>query len=207
MQDNWAGTLYSTGAWTANSSTCNSGSTGWVLFTAVAQSSSADMNWTNPSNVLIDDSTYAYADLESGVVDNSEYLNLTNIDFDTSTIPVGADSYTVQVRIKKYRGTGGSDEINDLTVQFIDETGTRIGDNKADTITDWPTTASTFDYTITGHVFDGTEFDADTGLAFRATGIEGASISQARFVTGWMKIDWTCPSTIETASGFFGLED
>jgi len=207
MQDNWNGALYSAGAWTALDSGCTSGSTGWVLFTAVSQSTSADMNWTDAANSIIDDSTYAWADLESGVVENTEYLNLTDIDFDTTTIPVGADSYTVQVRVKKYRGTGGGDEINDLTVQFIDETGTRIGDNMADTATDWPTTASTFDYTITGHVFDGTEFDADSGLAFRATGNNGASISQARFVTGWMKVDWQCGDDAAKSRGFFALTE
>ena len=137
---------------------------------------------------------------------DSETLKLTNPDYGT-TIPTGAASYTVQFRIKRVRGTGGSNEVNDLVIKLIDDTGALVGDNLAATTTDWPTTAATADYTVTGVTLDGTEFTSAAGLAISATAINAAGAVDARVLVGWIKVDWTCPSTIETASGFFGLED
>jgi hypothetical protein len=208
MQDNWAGTMYSVGAWTALDSGCTTGSTGWVLFqTATTTSASGTLvDWTNTSNAIVDDANYASATLDPVGNYESEYLNLTNIDYGT-TVPTSADSYTVTVRIKRARATGGGDDISDLTVQFIDETGTRIGDNVADTLTNWPTTAASVDYTITGHTFDGSEFDADSGLAIRATGIDSATDCDARVLVAWIKIDWNCGDDAAKARGFFALTE
>jgi len=208
MQDNWAGTMYSAGAWTPASSTCNSGSTGWVLFGTVSQSTSAGADWATLTNALDDDADAATVSLDDGGVYESEYLNFTNITYGTQP-PVGADSYTISARIKRSGQTNTGKEINDLTVQFIDETGTRVGSNAAATSTQWPSIAANAvpDYVFTGFTPDGGDFDADSGIALRATGINTNGATTASVLTVWIKIDWTCPSTIETASGFFGLED
>lgn len=208
MQDNWAGTMYSAGAWTALDTGCTTGSTGWVLFQTAATTSASGtlVDWTNTSNAIVDDANYATATLDPVGNYESEYLNLTNINYGT-TVPTSADSYTVTVRIKRARATGGGDDISDLTVQFIDETGTRIGDNVADTLTNWPTTAASVDYTITGHTFDGSEFDADSGLAIRATGIDSATDCDARVLVAWIKIDWNCGDDAAKARGFFALTE
>jgi hypothetical protein len=106
----------------------------------------------------------------------------------------------VQFRIKRVRGTGGSNEVNDLVIKLIDDTGALVGDNLAATTTDWPVTAATADYTVTGVTLDGTEFTSAAGLAISATAINAAGAVDARVLVGWMKVDWTC-----TGSGPFPL--
>jgi len=202
MQDNWAGTLYSAGAWTALDS-CTDGSTGWVLFQTAATTSASGslVDWTSTSNALVDDSNYTQAALDGGGDTDSEVLKLTNPDYGT-TIPTGAASYTVQFRIKRVRGTGGSNEVNDLVIKLIDDTGALVGDNLAATTTDWPVTAATAvpDYTVTGVTLDGTEFTSAAGLAISATAFNAAGAVNARVLVGWIKVDWTC-----TGSGAFPL--
>jgi len=197
MQDNWAGTMYSAGAWTALDS-CTDGSTGWVLFQTAATTSASGslVDWTSTSNALVDDSNYTQAALDGGGDTDSEVLKLTNPDYGT-TIPTGAASYTVQFRIKRVRGTGGSNEVNDLVIKLIDDTGALVGDNLAATTTDWPVTAATAvpDYTVTGVTLDGTEFTSAAGLAISATAFNAAGAVNARVLVGWMKVDWTCPGS------------
>jgi len=208
MQDNWAGTMYSAGAWTALDS-CTDGSTGWVLFQTAATTSASGtlVDWTSTSNALVDDSNYTQAALDGGGDTDSETLKLTNPDYGT-TIPTGAASYTVQFRIKHVRGTGGSNEVNDLVIKLIDDTGTLVGDNLAATTTDWPTTAATADYTVTGVTLDGTEFTSAAGLAISATAINAAGAVDARVLVGWMKVDWTCgDDAAGKARGFFALTE
>ena len=207
MQDNWAGTLYSTGAWTALDS-CTDGSTGWVLFQTAATTSASGslVDWTSTSNALVDDSNYTQAALDGGGDTDSETLKLTNPAYGT-TIPTGAAAYTVQFRIKRVRGSGGSNEVNDLNVQFIDDTGALVGDNLAATTTDWPrSSATTADYTATGLTLDGTEFTSAAGLAISATAINSAGAVNARVLVAWIKIDWTCGGDAAAkARGFFAL--
>jgi hypothetical protein len=195
MQDNWAGALYSAGAWTALDS-CTDGSTGWVLFQTAATTSASGtlVDWTSTSNALVDDSSYTQAALDGGGDTDSETLKLTNPDYGT-TIPTGAASYTVQFRIKRVRGTGGSNEVNDLVIKLIDDTGALVGDNLAAITTDWPNTAATADYTVTGVTLDGTEFTSAAGLAISATAFNAAGAVDARVLVGWMKVDWTCPGS------------
>lgn len=209
MQDNWAGTLYSTGAWTALDS-CTDGSTGWVLFQTAATTSASGslVDWTSTSNALVDDSNYTQAALDGGGDTDSETLKLTNPAYGT-TIPTGAAAYTVQFRIKRVRGSGGSNEVNDLNVQFIDDTGALVGDNLAATTTDWPSlSATTADYTATGLTLDGTEFTSAAGLAISATAINAAGAVNARVLVAWIKIDWTCgDDAAAKARGFFALTE
>lgn len=204
---NWDGALYSAGAWTALDS-CTDGSTGWVLFQTAATTSASGslVDWTSTSNALVDDSNYTQAALDGGGDTDSETLKLTNPAYGT-TIPTGAAAYTVQFRIKRVRGSGGSNEVNDLNVQFIDDTGALVGDNLAATTTDWPSlSATTADYIATGLTLDGTEFTSAAGLAISATAINAAGAVNARVLVAWIKIDWTCGDDAAAKSrGFFAL--
>lgn len=209
MADNWAGTMYTAGAWTPLDS-CTDGSTGWVLFQTAATTSASGslVDWTSTSNALVDDSNYTQAALDGGGDTDSETLKLTNPAYGT-TIPTGAASYTVQFRIKRVRGSGGSNEVNDLNVQFIDDTGALVGDNLAATTTDWPSlSATTADYIATGLTLDGTEFTSAAGLAISATAINAAGAVNARVLVAWIKIDWTCGDDAAAKSrGFFALTE
>lgn len=179
------------------------GTTGLMLFQTGATTSASGtlVDWTNPTRPLTDSGDYASAALDNGGNYETEYLNLTNAVY-PSAVPVGAPSYTVTFYIKRARDTGGGHRIDDLTVQFIDATGTRVGSNLALTA-NWPnTTAATQSYTLAGYTPDGTEFTSVAGLAIRATAINAAGNSEARVEAAWMEISWT--GTNPVGSFFFG---
>jgi hypothetical protein len=204
MQDNWAGTMYTAGAWTANDSDVVAGSTGWVLFQTIGQSTSAAADWTNTADALVDDANTAECTLDDAGVFESEYLNFTNPAYGT-TIPTGAPSYTIEFRIKRMSDTASAREVQDLTVQFIDDTGTRVGDNEADTITDWPSALGTVDYIVSGLTPDGTEFTSAAGMALRATGVNTNGATLTEVATAWMRVSWTGTDAAYNTRGFFAL--
>ncbi len=205
QKQNWDGNLYSTGSWTPNS--VAPGTTGWVLFQTAATTSASGtlVDWTNVNNALVDDASYASASLDNGGNYETEYLNLTNPAYGL-TVPTGAPSYTVEFRIKRNRDSGGGHRIDDLTVQFIDDTSTRVGSNLALTA-NWPTTAATQDYTLAGYTPDGTEFTSAAGLAIRATAINAAGLSEADVLVAWIKVSWTGTDTLAGTRGFFALTE
>jgi len=206
MQDNWAGTMYSAGAWTALDTDIVAGSTGWVLFQTAGQSSTADVDWTDTSNALVDDSNYAYCTV-SDAPTVSEYLNLTNPAYGV-TIPTGAPSYTVEFRVKGYRGnSSGGDRLYDETIKFIDDTGTRVGDNLAQTSDDWTTAATTREYTLTGITPDGTEFTSAAGLSIRVSGADAIGTLDPRVVVAWIRVSWTGTDAAYNTRGFFALTE
>jgi len=202
MQDNWAGTMYSAGAWTALDS-CTDGSTGWVLLQTASQSSTADADWANITYPLTDDANAATSSLPDG--DLTEKLYLTNPDYGT-TIPTGA-TYTVSVRIKKTSTGGAGRRAVDALVRYLDDTGTEIGDNVGDVSTFWTSSATSVDYVITGHAFDGTEFDADGGVVIQADGVDQSGTETASILAVWVKIDWDCGDSAATTRGFFALTE
>jgi hypothetical protein len=206
MQDNWAGTMYTAGAWTALDTDVVAGSTGWVLFQTIGQSTSAAADWTNTADALVDDANTAECTLDDGGVFESEYLNFTNPAYGT-TIPTGAPSYTIEFRIKKKSDTSSAREVQDLTVQFIDDTGTRVGDNEADTITDWPSALGTVDYVVSGLTPDGTEVTSAAGMALRVTGVNTNGATLTEVATAWIRVSWTGTDAAYNTRGFFALTE
>lgn len=112
--------------------------TGAVSFaTAVANFDIGDADWTNPSNALVDDNSYAVSFLDpmEGPF-STAYLQTTNGDF--SVIPSGAtiDGMLVTVRLKGSVATGA----NIGSVQFFrnsDSTwyGAVVDDNLTSSVT------------------------------------------------------------------------
>ena len=190
MQDIWAGTAYTVG-----SDDEVEGTTGWVPFgTAATTSASGSLqDWSNPSNALTINSDAATAVLDETTWVESETLKLTNPAYGI-TIPSGQGSYTCKFRVTRYRTSGGSLEINDLNVQFIDNTGALAGTNLADGTTNWPTAAADKDYTVFGVTLTDAKFDADSGLAFSATGVDTNGNTTAYVTYAVMMVEWTAPS-------------
>lgn len=183
---------------------CTSGSTGWVLFQSIAQTATAAADWANTADALVDDANTADVTLDEVTNVESEQLLFDNIAYGT-TVPTDAVSYTVSLRVKRTAQTSSAKEINDLVVKFVDDTGTLVGDNLADTGLQWPSSLTTKDYTVTGVTFDGTEFDADTGMAISATGFDTNGNTLTEISVAWIKIDWVCDADTETTLGFFEL--
>jgi len=201
MKQNWDGALYSVGSWTSNS--IAPGTTGWVLFQTASQTTTADADWASTGNALVDDANATTSSVpDSGY---SETLKLTNPAYGTS-IPTGA-IYTVSFRIK-HKGTGGGGRrALDSVVQFIDDTGTQVGDNVAKTTNYWPSTTASEDYVATGLSLDGTEFTSAAGVAIKASGVDQTGTETASIYAVWIKVDWTCPSALDTTRGFFALTE
>jgi hypothetical protein len=203
----WATDIYTVGAWTTSG---GAGDTGWVLFQTAATTSASGTatDWSNTGDALIDNANTADAVLDEVTMTQSEYLNLTNPAYGT-TIPTGRPSYTTEYRIKRRADTNAAKEIFDLTVQMIDENGTRIGSNLANG-TQWPSTAASIDYTVSGVTLDGGDYDADSGLAIRANGSGTNGNTTAEVYVAWMRVTWTAPAGGDPAAltrGFFALAE
>ena len=187
MQDNWAGTMYSTGAWTAASS-CGSGSTGMVLFGSNSQTATADANWNDLAASLVDDATTTDVTLDDVTNINSETITYAGADL--SGVPTDATSYTVTFRIKRRGDTSTAREINDLVVKFRDGGGTLRGDNLADLAGVWPTIAASKDYVLTGYTPTGSDWTSSTGLDLQATAFDSNGNTLAEVYTVWIQVDW-----------------
>lgn len=112
--------------------------TGYIEFGSISQTA-ADIIWTNLTNALTNDATYA-----SASTDTDEYTYIMKaVDASAAlaaAIPSGADIDGLKIRIKAYTSSGGSAEGQDYLVQLI-VGGTLNGANKA-TLTEWNPVAS-----------------------------------------------------------------
>lgn len=87
--------------------------------------------WTTPSNITVSDTNYARNDDPDPYTD---YLDATSFGF---SIPAGETVVGVYAEIERMEGSSIYN-ILDETVQLLDA-GSPVGNNKADTVTEWPT--------------------------------------------------------------------
>ena len=91
------------------------------------------VSWTNPGNIIADDTSYTTATLSNAI---SRYLQGTNYGF---TIPANATINGIAVAIGRFESaTGAGKDVQDNIVSLI-KGGTLTGTNKAATSTEWPT--------------------------------------------------------------------
>jgi hypothetical protein len=95
--------------------------------------------WTNLTNGGSSNNAYITQTVPQASA-NCQSLEATNFGF---AIPSGATINGIQVNIERKRGASGN--CRDLDVQLI-KGGTSQGDDKADTVTNWPTTDGTKSY-------------------------------------------------------------
>ena len=203
----WQSAFYTAGTAVELGGSCTSGSTGWVLFQGVAQGVTANEDWATLSNAIVDDANAATNTLNETTKLYSEIITFDDPDYGT-TIPTDANSYTVSLRVKRSAETSSAKDVRDFFVKFVDETGAVAGDDLAKTTTQWPSTAASTDYTVTGVTFDGSEFDADTGMQLQAWGDYTNGDTTTNVFVAWIKIDWVCDATAaDLARGFFILAE
>lgn len=102
-----------------------------------------DEAWVNPTNVGADDG--AEASITAATYDLNDITEqLRCRSFGDFAIPAGATIDGILVEIEKHdNGTGGN---VDFRVQLRGTAAELIGDNKADTVTNWPTNATIISY-------------------------------------------------------------
>lgn len=130
--------------------------------------------WATPGNVTADDAAKASTDAVGAAT--SQYLHATNFGF---AIPAGSTIDGIVARVQRSRA--GASAVTDQTIQLI-VGGTRSGDNKADTITNWPTSDANVDYGSSSVLWGLTPTVAEVngstfGLAVRVTMAASAECS------------------------------
>lgn len=94
----------------------------------------AGATWTTPNNVFSSDSAYATTNPAAGAT--SDYLYACGFGF---TIPAGVTIAGIQVDIERSE-SNADDEIFDFGLFLSKNAPVSVGgDNKADTVTEWPT--------------------------------------------------------------------
>lgn len=165
--------------------------TGFTLpGTAANNADAGSAAWVTPNDALADDSnvtTSSYGDFS----DTSQYLHLTNFGF---SLPAGAVIDGIVVRVKR-REVAAADNVCDHTIQLI-VGGSRVGDNKADTATEWPTTTTNKDYGSSSDKWGLTPTKAEVeasnfGIAIRAGNLTGGTSSSAGVEVAWIDVYYT----------------
>jgi len=113
---------------------------GTVTTEAVGTENAND--WTTPGNIAADDG--AEATITAATYDSPDIsfrLKAQNLGF---SIPDGSTIDGITVEIQKRDAAIGA--AVDFRVQLLDAAGALVGANKADTVTDWPTAATTITY-------------------------------------------------------------
>ena len=159
--------------------------------------------WTNPGNIAANDSAYAVA-TNVAASSTSQYLNASNFGF---SIPTGATINGITVVVDRMGSSTSSGGIRDLSVQLL-KGGARIGNDKANTTTNWPTTGATATYGTTsdlwGAGWTASDINAsDFGVSLRVsnantTSARTASVDYVRITVTYTR-DTTAPSSSITA--------
>lgn len=107
--------------------------------TAADDASFGATAWSNPSNALVSDDSWATCK-RTGGANNSHYLKLTNFGF---SIPSGNTISGIQVSVEKHAQDAAS--VFDAVVSLV-KGGSVTGNNKADAVTDWPLSDTVINY-------------------------------------------------------------
>jgi hypothetical protein len=159
--------------------------TGFTLAGTGANNADAgNAAWSNTGNITADDGTSAGSFPKAG--QTSQYLHATNFGF---ALPSGATIDGIVVRVDRL---ATANLITDHTIQLIIG-GSRSGDNKADTMTTWPSSAATKDYGSASDLWGLTLAEADIesstfGVAIRVSSTGTAS---AQVDAIWIDVYYT----------------
>lgn len=155
------------------------GPSGGGTFASVAP---GDRAWANTSNAATSDNTRAApgGGLTS-VLTTTEVLKITNFGF---AIPDGATINDITVAVERLRSGSGGPNLKDLTIQLY-IADALAGDNKADTVTNWPATDGVATYVWTTDLPTVAQINAaDFGVGIAAQYVSGSTaLPQVDFVS------------------------
>jgi hypothetical protein len=172
----------------SNEIPANNLDTGWKLGGTAANISYGIVPWTNPSNVLTDSTSAAFADAGSNF-DYTDKLRVTNFDF---AIPGGATVTGIEMKYR--RRTTTNNDVKDDTIKLV-LSGTEVGANKATTsfwsnVNETPEYGGPLDLWSWGSATPTNINDSTFGIDIAAfdddTGVDDCWIEAV-----WMKITYT----------------
>lgn len=128
------------------------------------------ITWSNPSNIKVSDNARATANLNA--FNTTHYIKATGFGF---TIPAGATILGIKVDIERSRAGGTSGEVRDSQVKIIHGDTSLGTTNKADIVTNWPTSDAVASYGNTSDLWGDNWSPADVnsanfGVALSVTG-------------------------------------
>ena len=166
-------------------------STGFTLAGTGADNASAgNVVWTNPGNVTASDDSRATALL--GANNKTHILDCTNFGFSLSA---GSQIDGIEVRLEKSDDVTATGIVRDFDIRLI-KGGTRQGNDKADTATDWLGTDTNVDYGGVADLWGLTLSQADVeatnfGVAIQSQNASGVNPNTARIDAVWINVHYT----------------
>lgn len=157
--------------------------TAWKLPGTAVTTTPGDVTWADPGNITLDDGNPAALSLNA--TQTSEILKATNFGFTSGDFPSGWTLSGIEVQVDHVQVKAGTCEARDLLVQLYDASGTLVGSNLADTVTNWANGSfEIFTYGGAGNMFGTTLTttdlqDTDFGVAFRAQATAGTASTTA----------------------------
>ena len=166
--------------------------TGWTLGSTATAISGSWWSFSNPSNVLTDNTSAASLYMDSR--DESEALQVSNFAWGTA-IPSGATINGVEVRVRRYCSSTGDHE--DLSMKLL-VAGTASGSNYAAGVS-YPTSAATQDYGGAADLWGLSLTEAQvnaSNFGMALTVIDGNAGSDTSYYEAvWMKIHFTAAAS------------
>lgn len=95
------------------------------------------VTWATPTNAAASDGVYTTASVNASAI--SHFLRLTNFGFTSADIPGGSSIDGIEVHLKRKLGAGVG--VFDESI-ILRNTSGQVGNNKADTVTNWGTDAT-----------------------------------------------------------------
>lgn len=101
---------------------------------ALSVANSGATNWSSVNNIFASDNAYALG-ICDGTDGSTDFLRATGFGF---AIPAGSIIDGIVVEVERSE-SNADDNIRDILVSLTKTGATYLGDNKADTVTEWPT--------------------------------------------------------------------
>lgn len=154
------------------------GSTGLVLAGAGAAVDDGGEAWVNPGNIVASDGSKAAVNLFSVGAISDQLISSQHA---LSSVPDGATITGIIVRIEREVAID-TQTVVDHTVRLTKNGSTPVGDNKADTVTDWGLGDTNIDYgaddDLWGTTWTAAEVKASTfGVIFKNQKTAGSSLT------------------------------
>lgn len=180
--------------------------TGWVVAGSGENLSPGDVAWSNPENITNEnDADSANASGIPKSTGTTQYLHATNFAF---VLPNTGIVTGIEARTRVSSSPFNQNTyVTDHTIQLI-VGGSRVGDNKANTVLRWPSSAGNNDYGGPTDLWSVPVNMADIkspsfGLAVRATNTFTTGVRSAAIYTVWMRVHYE--EEKKSAGAFFAL--